>query len=66
LSSTPKPGVDPAEYEHWVRERDYALMIAAFATFFIAMTSYVLRKTEGEWKIAVMMGHPPANVIRAD
>ena len=28
--------------------------------------TYVLRKTEGEWKIAVVMGHPPANVIRAD
>ena len=28
--------------------------------------TYVLRKTEGEWKIAVMVGHPPANVIRAD
>ena len=27
--------------------------------------TYVLRKTEGEWKIAVMIGHPPANVIRA-
>jgi ketosteroid isomerase-like protein len=28
--------------------------------------TYVLRKTEGEWKIAVNMRHPPANVIRAD
>ena len=28
--------------------------------------TYLLRKTEGEWKIAVVMGHPPANVIRAD
>jgi ketosteroid isomerase-like protein len=28
--------------------------------------TYVLRKTEGEWKIAVMTRHPPANVIRAD
>jgi ketosteroid isomerase-like protein len=28
--------------------------------------TYVLRKTEGEWKIAVIMRHPPANVIRAD
>ena len=28
--------------------------------------TYVLRKAEGEWKIAVVMGHPPANVIRAD
>ena len=28
--------------------------------------TYVLRKTEGEWKIAVVMSHPPANVIRAD
>ena len=28
--------------------------------------TYVLRKTEGEWKIAVMMRTPPANVIRAD
>jgi hypothetical protein len=24
LISTLKPGVDPAEYERWVRERDYA------------------------------------------
>lgn len=31
--TTLEPGVDPAEYEHWVRERDYALMIAAFARF---------------------------------
>jgi ketosteroid isomerase-like protein len=28
--------------------------------------TYVLRKTEGEWKIAVIIRHPPANVIRAD
>jgi ketosteroid isomerase-like protein len=28
--------------------------------------TYVLRKTEGEWKIAVVTRHPPANVIRAD
>ena len=28
--------------------------------------TYVLRKTEGEWKISVIMRHPPANVIRAD
>jgi hypothetical protein len=28
--------------------------------------TYILRKTEGKWKIAVVMGHPPANVIRAD
>ena len=28
--------------------------------------TYVLRKTEGEWKIAVLTRHPPANVIRAD
>ena len=28
--------------------------------------TYVLRKTEGEWKIAVMMRTPPANIIRAD
>ena len=28
--------------------------------------TYVLRKTEGEWKIAVVMRHPPANIIRAD
>ena len=27
--------------------------------------TYLLRKTEGEWKIAVVTGHPPANVIRA-
>ena len=26
LLSTLKPGVDPAEYERWVRERDYALV----------------------------------------
>ncbi len=26
LISTLKPGVDPAEYERWVRERDYALV----------------------------------------
>jgi hypothetical protein len=26
LISTLKPGVDPAEYEQWVRERDYALV----------------------------------------
>jgi hypothetical protein len=26
LISTLKPGVDPAEYETWVRERDYALV----------------------------------------
>ncbi|MCA6115138.1 hypothetical protein J6524_09490 [Bradyrhizobium sp. WSM 1738] len=26
LISTLKPGVDPAEYEAWVRERDYALV----------------------------------------
>jgi hypothetical protein len=28
--------------------------------------TYVLRKTEGEWKIAVIIRHPPASVIRAD
>ena len=28
--------------------------------------TYVLRKTEGEWKIAVVVRNPPANVIRAD
>jgi ketosteroid isomerase-like protein len=28
--------------------------------------TYVLRKTEGEWKIAVVTRNPPANVIRAD
>jgi ketosteroid isomerase-like protein len=28
--------------------------------------TYVLRKTEGEWKIVLNMRHPPANVIRAD
>ena len=28
--------------------------------------TYVLCKTEGEWKISLVMGHPPANVIRAD
>jgi ketosteroid isomerase-like protein len=28
--------------------------------------TYVLRKTEGEWKISVVIRHPPANVIRAD
>jgi ketosteroid isomerase-like protein len=28
--------------------------------------TYLLRKTEGEWKIAVLTPHPPANVIRAD
>ena len=28
--------------------------------------TYVLRKTEGEWKIAVVIRHLPANVIRAD
>jgi ketosteroid isomerase-like protein len=28
--------------------------------------TYLLRKTEGEWKIAVVTRHPPANVIRAD
>ena len=28
--------------------------------------TYVLCKTEGEWKIAEVIGHPPANVIRAD
>jgi ketosteroid isomerase-like protein len=28
--------------------------------------TYVVRKTEGEWKIAVLTRHPPANVIRAD
>jgi ketosteroid isomerase-like protein len=28
--------------------------------------TYILRKTEGEWKIAVVMRNPPANVIRAD
>ena len=28
--------------------------------------TYVLRKTEGEWKMAVMMRTPPANIIRAD
>lgn len=26
LISTLKPGVDPAEYERWVRERDYELV----------------------------------------
>ncbi len=26
LISTLKPGVDPEEYERWVRERDYALV----------------------------------------
>ncbi len=26
LISTLKPGVDPAEYEQWVRDRDYALV----------------------------------------
>jgi hypothetical protein len=26
LISTLKPGVDPAEYEAWVRDRDYALV----------------------------------------
>lgn len=26
LISTLKSGVDPQEYEHWVRERDYALV----------------------------------------
>src|SRR5215469_15171953 len=26
LISTLKPGVDPAEYERWVRERDYAFV----------------------------------------
>ena len=28
--------------------------------------TYLLLKTEGEWKIAVVMRHPSANVIRAD
>jgi ketosteroid isomerase-like protein len=28
--------------------------------------TYVLRQTEGEWKIAVIIRHPPASVIRAD
>jgi ketosteroid isomerase-like protein len=28
--------------------------------------TYVLRKTEGEWKIAVMVRTSPANIIRAD
>ena len=28
--------------------------------------TYVLRKTEGEWKISVVIRHLPANVIRAD
>ena len=28
--------------------------------------TYVLRKTDGEWKIAVLIRHPPASVIRAD
>jgi hypothetical protein len=28
--------------------------------------TYVLRKTEGEWKIAVIIRHPPTSVIRAD
>jgi ketosteroid isomerase-like protein len=28
--------------------------------------TYVLRKAEGEWKIAVVWRNPPANVIRAD
>jgi ketosteroid isomerase-like protein len=28
--------------------------------------TYVVRKTEGEWKIVVLTRHPPANVIRAD
>jgi ketosteroid isomerase-like protein len=28
--------------------------------------TYVLRKAEGEWKISVVIRHPPANVIRAD
>ena len=28
--------------------------------------TYILLKIEGEWKIVVVMGHPPANVIRAD
>jgi hypothetical protein len=28
--------------------------------------TYVLRKTEGEWKIAVIIRHPPASVIRPD
>ena len=27
--------------------------------------TYVLRKTEGEWKISVVIRHLPANVIRA-
>ena len=28
--------------------------------------TYVLRETEGEWKISVVVRHPPASVIRAD
>jgi ketosteroid isomerase-like protein len=28
--------------------------------------TYVLRKIDGEWKIAVLIGHPPDDVVRVD
>jgi len=45
----------PGEWRHAYR--------ALLETFGV---TYVLRKTEGEWKIAVMVRTPPANIIRAD
>jgi ketosteroid isomerase-like protein len=62
-----------------LRERGYSLdqTTALASTVFVRHktdgseletigVTYVLRKTEGEWKIAVVMRHPPANIIRAD
>lgn len=42
LISTLKPGVDPAEYEQWVRERDYPL-VASKSNFL----SYRVHRIEG-------------------
>ena len=28
--------------------------------------TYILRKTEGDWKIAVVTPHPPGNIVRVD
>ncbi len=28
--------------------------------------TYLLRKTDGEWKIAVLIGHPPSDILRVD
>ncbi len=43
-----------------VRHRTDATEIGTFGF------TYVLRKIDGEWKIAVLIGHPPDDVLRVD